>query len=171
MAKLIDLTGQRFGRLLVVKRAGSDKQKRAKWECQCDCGNEAVVVSSYLINGETKSCGCLIRETIGNMNLSHGCSGTRLYGVWMHMKERCYKPSQKSYHRYGGRGITVCDEWRNDFGKFHEWAMENGYDENAPRGQCTIDRIDNDKGYSPDNCRWADMKTQIHNRSVSRKEN
>ena len=86
------------------------------------------------------------------------------------MKRRCLNPMRTRYADYGGRGITVCDEWCNSFQAFYDWAMANGYDENAPKGQCTIDRIDNDKGYSPDNCRWVDMKTQRNNRSDSRKE-
>lgn len=86
------------------------------------------------------------------------------------MIQRCTDQRHRYYDRYGGRGITVCDEWRNDFQAFYDWAMANGYDENAPQGQCTIDRVDNDKGYSPDNCRWVDMKTQRNNRSDSRKE-
>ena len=87
------------------------------------------------------------------------------------MNQRCSNPLDKNYDRYGGRGIFVCEEWRDSFQAFYEWAMANGYDENAPTGQCTIDRIDNDKGYSPDNCRWVTMKTQRNNRMDSRKEN
>ena len=79
------------------------------------------------------------------------------------MIQRCTNPKHNRYHRYGGRGISVCDEWRNDFQAFYDWSMSNGYDENAPKGQCTIDRIDNDEGYYPDNCRWVDMKIQRHN--------
>ena len=94
---------------------------------------------------------------------------SRLYCVWIDMKKRCYNPIAHNYHRYGGRGITICDEWRNDFQSFYDWAMANGYDENAPRGQCTIDRIDNDKGYNPDNCRWVDTATQNKNKSNNRK--
>lgn len=97
-------------------------------------------------------------------------NGSRLHIVWRSMNQRCYNPNKKSYPRYGGRGITVCDEWRNDFQAFYEWAIANGYDENADRYQCTIDRIDNDKGYSPDNCRWVDMKVQNNNKSNSKKE-
>lgn len=171
MAKLIDLTGRRFGRLIVIERYGCTSHGDVKWKCLCDCGCDSVVVGASLRNGSTKSCGCWVREKAGNINISHGCSGTRLYKVWLHMKERCYNRSHKNYNRYGGRGITVSDEWRNDFAKFYEWATANGYDENAPYMQCTIDRIDNDGGYSPDNCRWVDMKTQRNNRSDSRKEN
>ena len=171
MGNLIDLTGRRFGRFVVVERDGSDRFKRAMWKCRCDCGEVRVVHGFNLTNGNSKSCGCLkVQKTILR-STSHGKRGSRLYRVWQNMKKRCSNPKVHNYHRYGGRGITVCDEWSNDFGKFYEWAMANGYDENAPYMQCTIDRIDNDKGYSPDNCRWADAKTQVHNRSVSRKEN
>lgn len=171
MSALKDLTGQRFGRLVVVERAGSDRQKRATWKCQCDCGRETVATSSYLLNGDIRSCGCAKSERMIERNTKHGKAQTRLYGVWANMIQRCTDPNHQHYHRYGGRGITVCDEWRYNFQAFYEWAMANGYDENAAHGQCTIDRIDNDKGYSPDNCRWVDMKTQRHNRSDSRKEN
>lgn len=171
MPKLIDLTGQRFGRLVVIERVGSDKQKRATWLCRCDCGREHVVASSYLINGDIKSCGCTKSELLIRRNTRHNKVHTKIYIVWANMVQRCTYPKHQAYHRYGGRGIAVCDEWRDSFQSFYDWAMAHGYDENAPKGQCTIDRIDNDKGYSPDNCRWVDMKTQRHNRSDSRKEN
>ena len=170
MSALKDLTGQRFGRLVVIERVGSDNQKRATWLCRCDCGCETIVASSYLINGDIRSCGCTKKERMIKQNTRHGKAQTRLYGVWGNMIQRCTDTRQKFYNLYGGRGITVCEEWLRDFQAFYDWAMANGYDENAPRGQCTIDRIDNDKGYSPDNCRWVDMKTQRNNRSDSRKE-
>ena len=170
MSTLKDLTGQRFGRLTVIERAGSNKQKRVTWCCRCDCGREHIVASSYLINGDIRSCGCSKSEQLIERNTKHGKAGTRLYTVWANMIQRCTDPKHTHYCRYGGRGITVCDEWRNDFRAFCEWATENGYDENAPKGQCTLDRINNDKGYGPDNCRWVDMVTQRHNRSDSRKE-
>lgn len=165
MSKVKDLTGQRFGRLMVLYRQASDRQGLATWFCQCDCGRTCVVAGSALRKGNTNSCGCLHDEVAREHRTTHGKSGTRLYAVWKAMIQRCCNPSDKNYGRYGGRGITVCGEWRNDFHVFYDWAVANGYDENAPIGKCTIDRIDNEKGYSPDNCRWVDMKAQRHNRS------
>ena len=165
MSALKDLTGQRFGRLVVIGREGSTAQGTATWRCLCDCGNECVVEGAKLRKGNTKSCGCLHNDAARQRRTTHGKSGTRIYAIWKTMIQRCSNPCNKNYDRYGGRGITVCTEWRNDFQKFYEWSKESGYDENAPVGRCTIDRIDNDKGYSPDNCRWVDIKTQRHNRS------
>lgn len=170
MSALKDLTGQRFGRLTVLKRAGSSSGGAAKWLCRCDCGNETIVYGYSLRIGNTKSCSCMKDELAKEIHTIHAQSMSRLHKVWAGMKERCHNQKHNRYNRYGGRGITVCDEWKDNFQAFYEWAMANGYDENAPRGQCTIDRIDNDKGYSPDNCRWVDAKTQVNNRSVSRKE-
>lgn len=120
--------------------------------------------------GITRSCGCLHDEAARMRRTSHGKSGTRLYAIWKAMNRRCSNPSDKNYNRYGGRGISVCDEWCDDFQAFYEWAIANGYDETAPVGECTIDRIDNDKGYAPGNCRWVDLKTQQNNKSNNRKE-
>ncbi len=167
MSKTKDMTGQRFGRLVVLRREGSTPDGKAKWRCLCDCGNEVVVIGADLRNKRSKSCGCRSIDVARACMTTHAESGTRLYKLWCSMKRRCYNPHDKSYYRYGRRGITICEEWRNDFQAFYDWAMANGYDENAPKGQCTIDRIDNDKGYGPDNCRWTDMKTQCNNRSRS----
>lgn len=164
-----DITGQRFGRLVVVERAEQNQGRKAMWECVCDCGKQTVVRGTNLNSGHTTSCGCLSDERIAKLNFSHGKRRTRLYRIWSSMKTRCYNPKDEHYARYGGRGITVCDAWRNDFQAFYDWAIANGYDENAAYGKCTIDRIDNDKGYYPDNCRWADMKTQNNNKSTKRK--
>ena len=163
MSAVKDLAGQRFGRLTVIMRQGATPQRLSTWLCRCDCGNECVTCRTCLIAGRTRSCGCLNIERIKERRTTHKKIKTRLYGVWANMIQRCTNPKHNRYHRYGGRGITVCDEWRNSFQAFYDWAMANGYDENAPRGQCTIDRIDNDKGYNPHNCRWVDAKTQRHN--------
>ena len=170
MSLLKDLTGQRFGRLTVIRREGSTHEGLATWWCLCDCGKECVIRGANMRKGNTKSCGCLHYESAQKKFSKHGKTGTRLYAVWKAMNRRCSNPSDKNYDRYGGRGITVCDEWQNNFQAFYEWAIANGYDENAPVGQCTIDRQDNDRGYRPDNCRWVDLKTQQNNKSNNRKD-
>ncbi len=163
MGKLIDLTGQRFGRLTVVQRAGTSKQGRALWLCRCTCGKETVVLSSSLRRGATQSCGCIHSEMLHNritaQNTTHGGKGTRLYRIWHGMKQRCYNPKSDHYNLYGGRGISVCAEWLHDFATFQKWAVSHGYQDDL-----TIDRIDNDKGYSPDNCRWVTVKEQNNNK-------
>lgn len=169
MSALKDMTGKRFGRLVVINRVGSDTQGLATWFCRCDCGRNCVVSGAAMRKGNTKSCGCLHDEGARIRRTTHGKSSTRLNGIWTMMKQRCYNPSNKNYNRYGGRGITVCDEWLHNFQAFYEWAIANGYDENAPTGQCTIDRIDNDKGYDPDNCRFITIQEQQHNKSNYKK--
>lgn len=169
MTGVKDLTGQRFGRLTAISRAGSDTQGKATWRCRCECGNEVVVTGTQLRRNNTRSCGCLKREVTRKRLTTHGKTKTRLFPIWQSMKDRCYCQTHHAYKYYGERGITVCDEWRYDFQKFYEWAIANGYDENASTWQCTIDRIDNDKGYSPYNCRWVDMKVQNNNKSVKRR--
>ena len=157
-----DITGQKFGRLTVVKFHGVDKGGNALWICVCECGNQIITRGCNLKNGNTKTCGCSRRNS-QKTQYKHGLYKHRLYGVWANMKERCYNPKATEYSAYGGRGIAVCKEWRDNFKAFYDWAISNGYDETAPRGQCTIDRIDNDKGYSPDNCRWISQKAQYTN--------
>ena len=168
MGKVNDLTGQRFGRLVVIEATRERYGRNIIWRCKCDCGNIAFVRGGSLLSGRTKSCGCFHKEQSainGKISSSvHAGKNTRLYNVWNSMKQRCFDTATPGYKNYGARGITVCDEWRKNFAAFRDWAIANGYDENAQRGSCTLDRIDNDKGYSPDNCRWVDMKVQSNNR-------
>lgn len=163
MTRACDLTGQRFGRLVALNRTKKGNLRGTFWLCQCDCGNQTIVATQNLKQGQIRSCGCLLREA-RKSNCTHGMSDTRLFYVWNNMKNRCNWKKHKDYHNYGGRGIRVCDEWLHDFGTFASWALANGYDENAPYGACTLDRIDPDKDYEPSNCRFADSFVQANNR-------
>lgn len=229
MAK-IDLTGKRFGRLVVLKEDGRTASKSIKWLCQCDCGNQKTLDGAELRRGNVRSCGCFRREESRRLALERGtkedlsgrkfgrwtviryagherwecqcecgtvfnvrrnslvsgdsttckkCSPkyrrkssvpnkgtqTRLYKVYYSMHFRCENPKAQQYKNYGARGISVCPEWSGEHGyeNFREWAFQNGYDPKAPRGQCTIDRIDVNGNYEPANCRWADAKVQNSN--------
>lgn len=156
-----DLSGKKFGRLTVVSRAENAKDGHAQWNCICDCGNETTVIGSMLKSGATKSCGCLAKEKV----TKHGLRYDRLYAIWKGMKSRCNNPKYRDYKWYGGKGIKLCPEWNDSFEAFHDWAYANGYDPRAPRGKCTIDRIDPNGDYEPSNCRFADMHTQRVNQS------
>lgn len=162
---LNDLTGMRFGKLVVRDYMGG-----SKWLCDCDCGRETVVATHALSSGGTKSCGCLAHEKTVARNTTHGESGTRLYRVYRGMINRCYNANTDAYASYGGRGIKICDEWLSDFLAFKKWAYASGYDPDAPRGKCTINRIDNDGDYCPDNCEWTDSKSQRANQRQRRND-
>jgi hypothetical protein len=157
LREVIDLKLQKFNKLMVIERCGSNKRNRALWLCKCDCGKEVIVESYRLRSGHTKSCGCQKSESTIKRNYSHGQSKTRLYRIWSLMNDRCKNPNTPCYERYGNRGIKVCEDWKK-FLPFYEWSISNGYSSDL-----TIDRIDNSDGYNPNNCRWSNIITQNNN--------
>jgi hypothetical protein len=155
-----DILGERFDRLLVVEKIGLSNHKELMWKCICDCGKETVVNSYALRNGTTRSCGCLCFESRGNHLL---LNWKKIHYARTNMLTRCYNKNFSLYSRYGGRGITVCEEWRNNSLLFYNWSISNGFSK-----ELTLDRINNDGNYEPSNCRWVNMQVQSNNRHTNR---
>lgn len=158
--------------MTVIKNIGVDKKSRQKlWLCKCDCGNAKITKTSYLTSGDTSSCGCYRKECeLRNLSKfwgkprSHGLHNTRIYQIWADMKDRCNNEKSKAFNHYGGRGIKVCEQWQKDFVNFYNWTMNNGYKDNL-----TIDRINVNGDYEPNNCRWVTWKVQANNKRTSKK--
>ena len=150
MARVKDLSGQKFGKLTAIKRVGNTNYGQPLWECKCECGNITLVCGQHLREKRVKSCGCLKKSKISNK---------RLYRIWGTMRHRCQNPKRKDYKYYGARGIKVCEEW-GDFSTFYEWAINNGYNDTL-----TLDRVDANGNYEPSNCKWATMKEQGNNKT------
>lgn len=156
----IDISGQKFGRLLALYP--THKGRRTAWKCICDCGSEVIVTTDALRANKSKSCGCYAKERARDANIKHNKRYTRLYSTFARMKQRCYNKNNPKYKNYGGRGIQICQEWLDDFDKFYDWSLSNGYSEIL-----TIDRINVNGNYEPSNCRWVDMKEQSKNRTTN----
>lgn len=168
-----DLVGRKFNRLTVLRDSGYRTDRgNIVWVCVCKCGKATMVRGGNLINGHTKSCGCLYRETWGNIgrgNYKHGEAygenRTRLYRIWRTMRRRCNDPKRNCYVYYGKKGIKVCDEWENDYITFRSWALANGYEDNL-----TIDRINNQGNYEPDNCQWLTASENSRKANLERRK-
>lgn len=168
-ARVIDISGQKFGRLTVISHCGSNKEGKSLWLCKCDCdGKEVTVIGKELRNGHTQSCGCLQRERAKEANTKHNLTGTKIYNVWASMKQRCYDNSQENYKFYGGKGISVCEDWNADFITFYNDMYESyvRHIERFGEKETTIDRIDCGGNYEISNCRWATWDAQHLNTAM-----
>lgn len=154
----MDLTGNRFGRLTVIERAKNDKFKHSQWLCECDCGTKIIVSLSHLRTGYTKSCGCLKKEIAKEVHTKHGKSYDPLYIVWCGMIYRCTNPNHHSYKNYGGRGVSVCDEWKDNPNCFIDWSISHGW-----KPGLQLDRINNSEGYRPENCHFVTPRINCNN--------
>lgn len=166
MSKMIEMAGAKVGLLTVIRRADNITTPNgtfAAWECVCDCGNHIIARGYCLRSGNTTSCGCRRKETLSALMTTHGQSNTRLYQIWCGMKKRCYNPRASIYKHYGGRGIKMCTEWRDDYMAFHNWATVHGY-----TGVLSIDRIDVNGDYTPSNSRWVTDLVQANNTRANR---
>lgn len=162
MSKRIKIeSGEKYERLTIEREVDAIKGSIRKFLCKCSCGKKKIIRLADIRSGHTKSCGCLNSEILIERNWKHGYVGTRIYTIWTHMLARCRNKNNQDYKYYGGRGITICDEWLNHE-IFHKWAIKNGYSNNL-----TIERINNDKNYEPDNCKWIPHGQQ----SINRKSN
>lgn len=162
MGSALNLLGERFGRLVVVERGPLNRHRKATWRCQCDCGRETVSVAGNLRSGRSTSCGCRTKERTSEVSSTHGMSATREYRIWSGMIDRCRRRRRKDFAHYGGRGIRVCERWQNSFEAF--------FADMGPRPSPahSIDRIENEGDYEPDNCRWATKREQLNNTRRSR---
>lgn len=161
----LNLAGKKYGRLTVVEQDGYDHNQQSLWKCKCDCGNEVTLLGHRVKSGNTKSCGCLkVDRAIeqSKLNIIHGASHSRLYGIWKQIKQRCYNSEASGYEYYGGKGVRMCAEWKDDFSEFQKWSILNGYSD-----ELSIDRIDGDGNYEPNNCRWATCLEQSRNLSTT----